>query len=236
MIADTAESREAAAARAACAALGLAPDQKTHLGETPRKARILAAAVIRARTGEAAKAVALRWRIHGPELSPTMLVRAGVTTDLMLTVAEALDWGAPEAVAEAAPQALVETPPSAAALEPEPEPERQPDPEPIQTQPATTPGASPFKRAAAGLGGPDSAARALAARREMSARGGSRVMTLKPVTARIASWSSHFLEAGWHRTEVAELFDVCPDALLDAIDLVEVRACRRWNAWGSAWP
>lgn len=41
---------------------------------------------------------------------------------------------------------------------------------------------------------------------------------LKPVTARIARWAGFFPPECWSHDEVADLFDVHPDALLDAMD------------------
>ncbi len=44
------------------------------------------------------------------------------------------------------------------------------------------------------------------------------VTRLKPVTARILRWATDFLDAHWPLDEVASLFDVHPDALLDAVE------------------
>lgn len=41
---------------------------------------------------------------------------------------------------------------------------------------------------------------------------------LRPVTARVARWAGDFLDARWSLDEVAELFDVHPDALVDALE------------------
>jgi hypothetical protein len=41
---------------------------------------------------------------------------------------------------------------------------------------------------------------------------------LKPVTARVVGWAAHFLEADWSLDDVAWLFDICPEALLTALE------------------
>lgn len=87
-------------------------------------------------------------------------------------------------------------------------------------------GPSSFKRRTVGLASAAGRARARERedRQETARQARSGVARLKPVTDRIAGWGGHFLEAGWDRIEVAELFDVCPDALLNALDPAEAVA------------
>lgn len=79
-----------------------------------------------------------------------------------------------------------------------------------------------FKRRASGQSGARALKRGLEAVAAETAAGrarpGSGVTTIKAVTPRIAHWAGHFLEADWPADEVADLFDVCPQALLDALD------------------
>ena len=44
------------------------------------------------------------------------------------------------------------------------------------------------------------------------------VTRIKPVTGRVLRWASAFLDARWPLDEVAGLFDVHPDALVDALE------------------
>lgn len=232
-----------------------------------RQARLLAAAGLAARLGCAKTAIAPLLKVCAPELAPSMLARAGVTTDELLAIAEALEaagltggdlphdrfvkpW-----VAESESRPPVIPP----ADKPMPAEAASPQPAAVSAEPAHKPGArvesisgqsgrvrageglqkgkkaqpdgagegpSPFKRRTIGLASAAGRARAREGedRQALARQARSGVARLKAVTDRIAGWAAHFLEAGWDRFEVAELFDVCPDALLNALDPAEAMA------------
>ena len=231
-----------------------------------RRARVIAAAGLAARLGGSKRAIAPLLKVCGPELAPSMLARAGVTTDELLVIAEALQaagltgedrgrdrfvepWvpegGVPGSESDAIEASPPEKPQPAEAACPQPaaasaEPAHKPGPDGEvvsgqagrvrsgtglpkgQEAQADDAGAGPssFKRRTVGLASAAGRARARERedRQETARQARSGVARLKPVTDRIAGWGGHFLEAGWDRIEVAELFDVCPDALLNALD------------------
>jgi hypothetical protein len=182
-------------------------------GGANRKARILAAASLAARLDAKKTALAKLFGVHPQELAPSMLAKADVTTDEMLEVSEAL---------AASGLALAS---GASCPQPEAAPARP-------ARKACAKGADRSSRKA-----PDvvrtlaSPPRTLATTVEADAPAPARVprpgtvsvdravvSRLKPVTASIARWGGYFLEAGWDPDEAAELFDVAPEALLDALD------------------
>lgn len=101
------------------------------------------------------------------------------------------------------------------AVTPTPEPAPQPEPAPEAKAPVITP--RPIARAVL----PPKRTRARPAPRVDRAaepRPAPAVTRLKPVTARVLRWATDFLDAHWPLDEVAGLFDVHPDALLDAVE------------------
>jgi hypothetical protein len=202
-------------------------------GQTNRRARVLAAAGLVARLKLMKGPAAALLKVFPQELAPSMLVKAEVTTDELLDIAVALEaaglvkLAAAEPPPESPPPEADPAKPAAASAKPACKPGQErpspsppaPDAAPSPAPTAERPAPSPFKRRTAGLAGAASRARARAeAQREAPGPSAGRVTTLKAVTDRIVGWSAHFLEAGWDRVEVAELFDVCPDALLNALD------------------
>jgi len=263
----------------ACRLRGVDPATVFERGQENRQARVLAAAGLSARLGVRKTAVAPLLKVFPQEVAPSMLAKAGVTTDGLLAIAEALQaagltaddaarerfvapWvpevGVPEAEGPPPEAPSPEKPQPAEAACPQPpaasaEPAHKPGPDgevrsgqpgrgPVRGDvaaasgtvrgsivaapraPAATDdagaGPSSFKRRTVGLASAASRARARQGedRQEIARHARTAVARLKAVTDRIAGWAGHFLEAGWDRVEVAELFDVCPDALLNALD------------------
>jgi hypothetical protein len=101
---------------------------------------------------------------------------------------------------------------------PEPEPQPEPEPEPVAVvQPAPAP---PVRALARETLPPKRTRNRPEPRTDRSAPTRPRVgvTRIKPVTARVLGWASAFLDARWPLDEVAELFDVHPDALVDALE------------------
>jgi hypothetical protein len=101
------------------------------------------------------------------------------------------------------------------AITPTPEPAPQPEPVPEAKAPVVTP--RPIARAVL----PPKRTRARAEpriERIEKVRSAPAVTRLKPVTARTLRWAPAFLDARWPLDEVAALFDVHPDALVDALE------------------
>ncbi|PZO07635.1 MAG: hypothetical protein DCF29_03805 [Alphaproteobacteria bacterium] len=169
-----------------------------------RRVRMLAAAACVARLGVTRTAIAPMFRIASQELAPSMLAKAEITPDQLLDVAEALQ------VAGLADLPKGQTP--------------SPQPAAAQVSPVRKPVAvQDAPRSAPTAPRPGPARQSYEAARPPAGRRASAVSRLKPVSPRIATWASHFLEAGWDDGEVAELFDVCPVELLNTLDPVEVR-------------
>lgn len=232
----------------ACRLRGRHPEKVFEAGQDNRRARILAAGGLAARLGLKKAPIAALLKVFPQELAPSMLGKVGVTTDELLEIGAALDAALEAARLKVA--GLTPRPPGPGPSERPPSGPRRPQPAAASAVPAhkpapdlssasrrpldgpapaspgaARPGAGPsrFPRATRGLVGPAARQRARAGEaRDAAARQG--VTTIKAVTDRIAGWAGHFLEAGWDRLEVAELFDVCPDALLNALDPQEARA------------
>ncbi|WP_426041522.1 hypothetical protein [Brevundimonas sp. TWP2-3-4b1] len=158
-------------------------------GPGHRRTRTMAAAGLVARLGCSRRATAPMFRVCAPELSPSMLTRAGVTSDHLLIVAEALHaHGLTEGDA-------------------------------LRTRFLATEGCSPalIEPARAQTAKPLAAPRTAAARRETGSAG--RTVRIRPITGQIVGWAGWFLEAEiWTAEEVADLFDVDPEALLTALE------------------
>ncbi len=218
----------ASALIAACTVLKLSPAE---VYETPgRKARILAGAALKAATRCTARALAGPLKIADTELAPSMLARKQITTDMLLEVVEAI--GGPAGAAEIS-QGLAS--PEAAA-----QPVRD---QPIKLEPAAPsvaqgrivgaeaqPGAAkPVARAGAKpepRTEPRRLRKTAVQRREYLApravasasapvRPSVRLRAVTERTIRFARW---FLAADWDFDEVADLFNVNPTALADALE------------------
>ena len=192
-------------------------------GGANRKARILAAASLGARLNVKKAVLAKLFQLHGPELAPSMLAKAEVTTDAMLEVSEALLAaglslsGVTVAAEASCPQ------PEAAPAKPSRKARKAVDDGTVagggvaspRCAPAVPRVVAPFVPEEvvppARVSRPESSAGAVPVDRRSVSR-------LKPVTAQIARWGGYFLEAGWADDEVADLFDVSPEALIDALD------------------
>jgi|GEM_PF-3495364 len=219
----------ASALVAACAEFKVDPASVFEKGLMhARASRQLAGASLKAVTGIPARTLAPMLCLSGPELSPSLLSKAGITTDMMLTVVEALggpglaaDLSQSEAPAEAsaaATAAVREDLPSVAVVADPPEKggrkprAAKPDPKPVAPEPPATKPVTAARRGGKGWRGPRAAkpvARLVAA---------PKVTRLKPVSADIARWSGWFVAADWDVEEVADLFNVHPDGLADALE------------------
>lgn len=208
---------------------GIAPDAVFVGNQTARRTRILAGAALKASTGCAANHLATTLRLKGPELAPSMVTKAGVTTDMMLEVVEALHLGLPQsrsqpkadvrplvpateakrAPCKAAPKSKDSKPGKSVAVEPVAKVT-----EAVATAPII---AAPMRYAvpARQRSRPEPKAPEAAA---PSALRPSAVQRLKPMTAAKLRFSRWFVAAGWDVEEVAELFDVHEDALADALE------------------
>lgn len=168
-----------------------------------RTVRILAGAALKARLGCQAKALAPLLRVEAPELSPSMLTRREITTDDLLSVIEGMATARPVIPCVAPPKAeVVKAPAPAAPVHAVP---TSPAPPPVRPRPTPRPAPRPTPP------GP------VRVERPRTGRVGS-VIRLKPVTANIVRWARPALSSPlWTVDEVAELFGVHPDALLDAV-------------------
>jgi len=190
-----------------------------------RRVRMLAAAACVARLQVTRTAIAPMFKIASQELAPSMLAKADITPDQLLDVSEALQVAG---LAEL-PKGTTPSPqPAAAQVHPARKPVVVQDAageapsSPCHGQSPAPASAVKASRPTRKVSRPDR--RSYEAARPSAGRRAGTVSRLKPVSPRIASWASHFLEAGWDDGEVAELFDVCPVDLLNTLDPVEVRA------------
>lgn len=200
---------------AACGVTGVQPERVFEVRNA--RSRVLAAAACVSRFGWGRSATARAFHIPASRLSPSGLTLARVTTDDLLTVAEALRAAG---LAAARPQPpAAEAPPSRKAepvaqgveperpASPEPEPpvraEREPEPEPRRTRAARPPvRTNPVRRASSA----------------------GRVTALKPVNDRIVGWASQQVTRGADLDFVAECFGVDPDALREALEPMGIAA------------
>lgn len=158
-------------------------------GPGHRRTRVMAAAGLVARLGCSRRGTAPMFRVCGPELSPSMLTRAGVTPDHLLIVAEALHANGLTEGDDPRKRFLSAEGWSSAPVEP------------ARSEPSKS---SAVQRPAA----PRGAKAAI-----------ERTVRIRPVTERIVGWAGWFLEAEiWTAEEVADLFDVDPEALLSALE------------------
>lgn len=205
---------------------GIAPDAVFVGNQTARRTRILAGAALKASTGCAANHLATTLRLQGPELAPSMVAKAGVTTDMMLEVVEALHGGLPKQKADArplAPATEAKRAPCKAAPKPKAAAVKSVPIKPVAK--AETPVAAVVQTVAAApmryavpqrkRGRPEPKPVQPAA---PSPTRPSAVQRLKPMTAAKLRFGRWFVAAGWEIEDVAELFDVHEDALADALE------------------
>lgn len=219
---------------AAARIMGVAPEAVFDGRQGARRARILAGAALKGWTGCVASPLAAALRLSGPELSPSMVSRAGVTTDMMLEVVEALNGVTPAAIAaDAAPTADVrparagDARPLPAAAEAEtPARKTASEARPVAVEPVAQP-VSALASAVTDTSGMRGVFRvgrrpkAVTPPEAPSVRTFARaaaVQRLKPMTSARLRYCGWFVAAGWELHEVADLFDVHEDALADALE------------------
>ena len=204
---------------AAAGVVHILPDRVFDPGQTARRARILAGAALKASTGCAGKPLAATLKLAGPELSPSMLVKAKVTTDMMLEVVEALHHGLPKPASQPAvePRPLPSAA-EAAGLARKPAAKPADKPKPVNAvRPVAEPAPPRASKSAAAPREPRPTARP-APEEAPSDPAATAVRRLKPMTAAKLRFGRWFVTAGWDLEEVAELFDVHEDALADALE------------------
>lgn len=209
---------------------GIAPDAVFVGNQTARRTRILAGAALKASTGCAANHLATTLRLKGTELAPSMVTKAGVTTDMMLEVVEALHCGLPKSPSGPKADARPLSPATEAKRAPckaAPKPKAAAV-KPVPIKPvakAETPAAPVVQTIAAPpmryavpkrkRGRPEPKPVAAVA---PHATRPSAIQRLKPMTAAKLRFGRWFVAAGWEIEDVAELFDVHEDALADALE------------------
>ncbi|WP_201463693.1 hypothetical protein [Brevundimonas aurantiaca] len=207
----------ALALAAAARIMGVAPEAVFDGRQSARRARILAGAALKASTGCVAHTLAAALRLSGPELSPSMVARAGVTTDMMLEVVEAVNGVTPTAAVRPARDGEARPLPAAAGAE-SPARKAASKPAAVAERREVRPGPAPEARPAASgpASGPTSVSTTGPAARR--ARRSEAVQRLRPMTAARLRFARWFVQAGWAIEEVADLFDAHPDALADALE------------------
>lgn len=210
---------------AAAGQVGIDAAQVFAPGRGHKKARMMAAAGCCARLGCSKAAAARLFRLEAQRLAPTMLAKAGITLDHMLTVAEALQGAGLTAGHQASPPRPLS--PAAEASAPARKSERaaaarKPDREDRSTDEEAAggrrrrqpPKAASAARNAKAAAQPQRSAAPAAPARPM-AHG---VRRLRPMTAKKLRFARWFVAAGWDVEEVADLFDVHDDAMADALE------------------
>lgn len=207
-------------------------------GRLHARTRILAAAATCARLGQGKADAGRLFKVQAQRLAPSMLVKEKITTEQLLEIAEALEAAGLTAHDDARARFLTpfeaETRRTQAAAA-EAKPSRKPGPgksgqdrpSPSRSAPDAAPAPAAKKRGRPPASGTFQAVGRLGgaarARARPSSAGLRAIADLKPVTPDIARWSGYFLEADWRLSTVADLFEVCPMALLDALDPVEAQ-------------
>ena len=210
---------------AACRITGVRADRAFEDVRGNTRTRLIAAGGCIARLGWRPADAARLFHVDAKRLSPSMLANANVSTDDMLAVAEALEAhgltdGAPkvadassqsqvsqDVAAEAAPPARKAKAPAAAGRKGK----RPADPPPATSsvvreirnvRPPPPPAANPVRRAAPRAAPPTP----------------RQIRPLEPMNTRKKRFGQWFVDAGWSIDETAELFNVHPDALRDALN------------------
>ena len=215
---------------AACRITGVRADRAFEDVRGNTRTRLIAAGGCIARLGWRPLDVARLFHVDAKRLSPSMLANANVSTDDMLAVAEALEAhgltdGAPK-VADASSQspaskaqvsqdvaAEAERPArKAKAVAAAEEKRKRPADSPPATssvvreirnvRPPPPPAANPVRRAAPRAAPPTP----------------RQIRPLEPMNTRKKRFGQWFVDAGWSVDETAELFNVHPDALADALN------------------
>ncbi len=207
-----------AAIAAAAGVRGLARDLAFHPTTEARRVRILAGAALRARLQTANTVLGPALQLHPQELSPSMVVKAGVTTDEMLTVVEAVAAVPVEVVAADAAAVQVAAPVDVApAIAQAPAVVPMPPIEAKVARPTPVKPSPPRKIHDALPDRPLPAPRFPSQQRPRPSAPRAVVVQLKPVSPDIARWSRWFDRAGWPIDQVADLFGVDADALCEAV-------------------
>lgn len=186
------------------------------------KTRLIAAAGLMARLDVPPRDAARLLQVERKRLSPSMLTPAGVTTDALLTVAEALEAHGLTPKPEAqppAPQPQAQAPsrrrkaatPAPVAKRSDPPP---PPPPPRPPRPAKSKAVERRSAPVAPERRPRSAPATNPVRPVVRPSSGGAVR-MKPVTERIVGWCRPFVAKGMAIEDLADLFDVHPDALRD---------------------
>lgn len=195
------------------------------------KTRLIAAAGLMARLDVPPRDAARLLQVERKRLSPSMLEPAGVTTDALLTVAEALESHGLAAGRQKAGTTKAEASP------PAPQPQAQGSskrrkaatPAPAAKRADPTPAPAPpraVERQPRPVV-PERAARAPAPTnpvRPPERPTEARTVRLKAVTDRIAGWCRAYVARGVSVEDLADLFDVHPDALRDHLNPKLARA------------
>lgn len=210
---------------AACRITGVRADRAFEDVRGNTRTRLIAAGGCIARLGWRPLDVARLFHVDAKRLSPSMLANANVSTDDMLAVAEALEAhgltdGAPK-VTDASSQSQVSQDVAAEAERParkakavaaaEEKRKRPADSPPATSsvvreirnvRPPPPPAANPVRRAAPRAAPPTP----------------RQIRPLEPMNTRKKRFGQWFVDAGWSVDETAELFNVHPDALADALN------------------
>nr|WP_315051274.1 hypothetical protein [uncultured Brevundimonas sp.] len=206
---------------AACRITGVRADRAFEDIRGNTRTRLIAAGGCVARLGWRPLDAARLFQVDPRRLSPSMLTNARIFTDDLLAIAEALEShgltdSAPKvAVFSSQPSAAEATPPArkakAAAATGERR-KRPADPPPAKSsvvreirkgQPTPLREANPVRESG---------------RRQAAPVRGA-VRQLEPMNDRKRRFGRWFLDAGWSVDETAELFNVHPDALTDALNV-----------------
>ena len=207
------------------------------------KTRLIAAAGLMARLDVPPRDAARLLQVERKRLSPSMLEPAGVTTDALLTVAEALESHGltPTPAKRSAQKAEAPTPapqpqaqgsskrrkaatpaPAAKRADPPPappppaKPPEPPKPKAVERRPIPV---TPERRPRPAPARATNPVRPAAPR---PASGGA--VRLKPINDRIVGWCRPFVARGMPVEDLADLFDVHPDALRDHLNPELARA------------
>lgn len=209
---------------AACRHLGICPTSAFQPQTRASRARRIAAAGCVARLGVSARAAANLFRIQAIRLAPTKLRDAGITTDDLLVVAEALEKNGLTLGDDAAarfrkpqpkPPIEVASAPARTARPATPRPRVvsvTADPTPASPRPGPTPKRSvPVLRSPR----PPQPSGVARASRPAAPRSPSppRTIQLKPVTDRIVRWTMQQMRLGVSVDLMADLFDVDVEVL-----------------------
>lgn len=211
---------------AACRITGVRADRAFEDVRGNTRTRLIAAGGCIARLGWRPLDVARLFHVDAKRLSPSMLANANVSTDDMLAVAEALEAhgltdGAPE-VTDASSQSQVSQDVAAEAERPARKAKAAAAPAEKRKRPADPPPATSSVVREIRKGQPTPVREANPVResgRRPAAPARGAVRQIEPMNERKRRFGRWFLDAGWSVDETAELFNIHPDALTDALNV-----------------